>query len=196
MFEIYFNSIQSLTGDWTWTVILGTLSMRTLLITPLQISVRSRIKRYESIKPLMSSWTSSHIKQSKKDVFKREIYQKYNCSPLKTIGLSLAQLPVFIGMSYSIHNIMSNTHSPTFLWINDPSLMDPSHILPIALGGIHLLNFSTYNTLVSSRYSKILGPIVSFSMIPISTFVPTGILLYWITSALHALVTNIIQSQA
>lgn len=193
---MYLNSLQTLTGDWTLSIILGTLSTRTLLITPLQVAVRSRIKRYESIKPLIVSCDSSLIQLKQKKTFRKEIYKNYNCSPLKTIGLSLLQLPVFLGMSYSIQNILSNTHSSTFLWINDLSLVDPSYILPITLGGMHLLNLSTYNTLVSSRSSKILGTILSFSMIPISSFVPTGILLYWITSALHALVSNVISNQS
>lgn len=195
MFEMYLNSLQTLTGDWTLSIILGTLSTRTLLITPLQVTVRSRIKRYESIKPLIVSCDSSLLQLKQKKSFRKEIYKNYNCSPLKTIGISLLQFPVFLGMSYSIQNILCNTHSSTFLWINDLSLVDPSYILPITLGGIHLLNLSTYNTLVSSRSSKILGTILSFSIIPISSFVPTGILLYWITSALHALVSNVISNQ-
>lgn len=188
MFDLYLTLLHNLCGDWPLSIILGTLSSRTLLITPIQLTVRSRIKRYDAIKPLIASCNASMIKENNKMTLRRELYEKYNCSPLKTIGLSLLQLPVFVGMSLSIHSILSKSQSSSFLWINDLCLADPSHILPITLGGIHLLNLSTHNT---GKSTRVLGTILAFSMIPISSFVPTGIILYWITSALHALVTNI-----
>ena len=198
MIETFLNSIFSLTGDWTTTIILGTLSTRTLLITPLQTSIRFRHSRYRKIKPLIDSWDSSLCDKREIQNAKKSLYKNHNCSPLGTLGRSALQFPVFLGISWSIKNIIDcNNHSTPFLWIDNLSLVDPSLILPITLGGIHLLNLQNYNYFDSTKQPskfRILGNIVAFSMIPLSSYVPTGILLYWITSALHALVSNIISS--
>jgi membrane protein insertase Oxa1/YidC/SpoIIIJ len=176
------------------TIILGTLSARTVFITPLQLAIRSRLRRYESIQPLLQSVTASHsLPLAKKRNLRKDLYYKYNCSPIKTLGISVAQLPLFVGMSYSIQQILSNTTNTEFLWLENLSVSDPSSILPLSLSAIHLINISSFNPL-SSKASKRLGYFISLLMIPISTYVPSGILLYWITSAVHGFVTNIISS--
>ena len=197
MFENYLHSINALTGDLTWTIVLGTLSVRSALITPIQIIVRHRINRYEMIKPMIESWNSIKDK-NQLSLRRRELFQKYNCSALGTIGRSLIQLPIFLTMSWSIKNILeSSDTSKPFLWLDSLSQVDSSLILPITLCGIHLLNLQNYNYFEikqSIAPFKFLGSILAFSMIPISSFVPTGIILYWITSSAHSLISNIFLS--
>jgi membrane protein insertase Oxa1/YidC/SpoIIIJ len=191
MLEIYFETIYSVTSDWPMTIILGTLSARTLLITPLQLAIKSRLRRYESIQPILQSVTASHsLSLAKKSNLRKDLYLNYNCSPLKTIGIAGAQLPLFVGMSYSIQQILSNTTNTEFLWLQNLAVSDPSFILPIMLSATHLVNVSAFNPL-SSRASKRLGYFISLAMIPISAYIPSGILLYWITSAFHAFATNV-----
>ncbi|KAJ3007396.1 UNVERIFIED_CONTAM: hypothetical protein HDU68_003542 [Siphonaria sp. JEL0065] len=82
-----------------------------------------------------------------------------------------------------------------FMWFLDLSVADPTVLLPLIVGGLHLANIESHSSAVTSptarqRAFKLLFQSVSVLMVPIATQVPAGVALYWAISAGYSLVQN------
>ncbi|KAJ3249274.1 Cytochrome c oxidase assembly protein cox18, mitochondrial [Chytriomyces hyalinus] len=81
------------------------------------------------------------------------------------------------------------------LWFLDLSVADPTILLPLIVGGLHLANIEMHSSTVANptvrqRAFKLLFQSVSILMIPLATQVPAGVALYWASSAGFSFMQN------
>ncbi|KAI8836700.1 60Kd inner membrane protein-domain-containing protein [Chytriomyces cf. hyalinus JEL632] len=81
------------------------------------------------------------------------------------------------------------------LWFLDLSVADPTILLPLIVGGLHLANIEMHSSTVANptvrqRAFKLLFQSISIFMIPLATQVPAGVALYWASSAGFSFMQN------
>ncbi|ORY50036.1 hypothetical protein BCR33DRAFT_847265 [Rhizoclosmatium globosum] len=91
-------------------------------------------------------------------------------------------------------SITTNTIDP-FLVVPRPLVPDPTVLLPLIVGGLHLANIESHTSSVTSptprqRAFKLLFQSIAVLMVPVATQVPAGVALYWASSAGYSLVQN------
>lgn len=193
---LLFAGIHSLGLTWTPVLVLGTAAVKTMLL-PLQITVTRRQISHLRISPLLLAGISPQERI--------DLYTKFKCSPVKTLALSLAQIPVYIMTSIAIRNTCIEHHemaSDGMLWLTNLCVPDPTLITPVAITLLHLANsiyFQLRSTDTQTHMFSTARLMVLFSRFmcvfagTVSIFVPAAVNVYWITSALYTLVYNIIR---
>ncbi|KAJ3230895.1 Cytochrome c oxidase assembly protein cox18, mitochondrial [Chytriomyces hyalinus] len=81
------------------------------------------------------------------------------------------------------------------LWFLDLSVADPTILLPLIVGGLHLANIEMHSSTVANptvrqRAFKLLFQSIAIFMIPLATQVPAGVALYWASSAGFSFMQN------
>ncbi|KAI9093125.1 60Kd inner membrane protein-domain-containing protein [Phlyctochytrium arcticum] len=162
---------QSSTGLPWWLTIIGfTTALRLTITFPLAVQQRRRMARLASLAPVIKAWEATFRQMLKrrggpegvsvaevKSLYRnktRELFKTYNCHPIKTIILPLAQIPLWITTSLALRR-MAAFPSP---WLDTPSspvdgfttggtsffvdlsATDPTMIFPIAIGAMYLMN--------------------------------------------------------
>lgn len=148
----------------------------------------------------------------------RELYNKHQCHPLKTFLLPWIQVPLFVSMSLALRKMAAwpipffdNASSPLVavdgfetggvFWFLDLTVADPTVLLPLAVGGLHLANVQlNMNAMENKQHHptpfqralKLVLQGLAVAMIPVATQVPAVLALYWTTSAAFSLVQNIV----
>ncbi|KAI8614745.1 60Kd inner membrane protein-domain-containing protein [Chytriomyces sp. MP71] len=82
-----------------------------------------------------------------------------------------------------------------FMWFLDLSVADPTVLLPLIVGSLHLANIEMHSSTVAApsvrqRAFKLLFQSIAVLMIPLATQVPAGVALYWAASAGFSLAQN------
>jgi inner membrane protein COX18 len=192
--QSYFAIFYHLNPDWCFTIITGSLVLRSLVTFPLKLQSHNRQVRLSLLQPLLT-------KNNQK-----ELTKKYNCSPGKTILYSLSQIPLFILVSITLRKMVA----VKFLWLDTPDIpldgmltggmlwfenlavSDPTLITPLILGALHFANFR-FLVFQNKRHNSIwlsVSSLLALASIPIATHVPMALSLYWLTSATFSLAQN------
>ena len=122
----------------------------------------------------------------------KELYQKFDCHPIKSFILPLMQIPLFLSMTWAIRDLAG----AKFLWFNPPSTFtpginteglmfiqdlstfDPTLITPLLVASLHLLNIELGSYLriqeptLASRAVLIVFRTLSFGMFWATMHVP------------------------
>ncbi|KAJ3201973.1 Cytochrome c oxidase assembly protein cox18, mitochondrial [Entophlyctis luteolus] len=82
------------------------------------------------------------------------------------------------------------------MWFVNLAAPDPTLLLPLAIAALHLANIEAHAATIPSptirqRALKFMLQSVSVLMVPVATQVPSGVALYWATSAAFGFVQNI-----
>ena len=123
----------------------------------------------------------------------RAVLAKHNCRPVSLFGGSLVQLPAFLTFVVSMRHMIrdgglrSDLAHGGALWFNDLTLPDETLALPVLAIGM------TYANLQMSlgkappgtvfHWLKDTGQVLLIAGLPLTTALPQGIFLYWITNA-------------
>ncbi|KAJ3403773.1 Cytochrome c oxidase assembly protein cox18, mitochondrial, partial [Chytridiales sp. JEL 0842] len=209
---------------WWLSIIAGTVLLRTVITGPLALYQRERVRRFMDVQPLLRAWeTTIRMQESKssaaaqasgrfKTMMKKkaaELYKIHNCQPLYTFILPWAQLPLFVTVSFALRNMsgfpipflenvlepVAGFHDGGVLWFLDLTQPDPTLVLPLVIGTLHLLNIemnsSNVKALTASQSAiKLLFRTLAVLSIPIATQIPSALAIYWATSASFSLVQN------
>ncbi|CAK9830503.1 Cytochrome c oxidase assembly protein COX18, mitochondrial [Anthophora retusa] len=207
---------------WWATIIFSTIIARTFIHLPLSIldhytrakrenlqpelkQVAERIKmevRMEiatnQISPERAAFLSTHAFSQER----KELYQRENCHPFKSVAILLLQAPVWISFSVAVRNMSymlpkrnlitfqdySELTYGGFGWIQDLTVADNLFVLPVvfALSGLALIEINQvlYNV-DKSKYRKIFtnfSRIVVICFFPIMACIPSSLTLYWVTN--------------
>merc|ERR1719233_1433943 len=152
-----------------------------------------------------------------KQIYSEKIIE-YNCHHSKLFLPLFIQLPFWLTMSSAIRNLaMMRETSLRFqqvpvedrfyqlstegaLWFPNLTVADASYILPVIVGLSFALNifihanrsqvFDSKNKY--QRGLQYVGYLFSFGMIPLASYQPTALIVYWATSGVIAIVMNLI----
>ncbi|XP_041799664.1 cytochrome c oxidase assembly protein COX18, mitochondrial [Chelmon rostratus] len=165
--EHFLVNMQQVSGlPWWLSIVMATLSVRTLITLPLaayqmviiakvealqaEISELAKRLRYEvSVRARERGWTEKQSRFQFQKNLRRIVSQLYvrdNCHPFKASLLVWVQLPLWVSLSLALRNLSldqfglkSELAAGGALWFPDLTLPDSTWILPVCLGVTNLL---------------------------------------------------------
>ncbi|KAJ3118957.1 Cytochrome c oxidase assembly protein cox18, mitochondrial [Phlyctochytrium bullatum] len=214
------------TVPWYAAIIAGTALLR-LGTVPIAVIQRRRIARLVKAQSVVAAWEATLRRQPPAPALNpaerakklqtqykakvAEVYRTYNCQPWKTFLLPWTQLPLFVAVSFGLRRMaafpapfLETPPAPVpgfaeegVLWFANLAAPDPTVLLPLAIGGMHLFNIEMNSSSVKKptarqRALKIVFQTLAVASVPIATQVPAGIALYWATSAAFSVVQNVV----
>ena len=193
-----------LDAPWWLSIVLLTVVVRTILF-PLTVRQVRSMRAVQDLKPEMDKIRAQY--QNNRQLQQQEImklYQERKVNPIGGCLPILVQLPIFLGIFYTIRQfggyqmgdrvvepMYPSFHEGGILWFQNLSVQDPYFLLPIisALTMLASTEITAKNIDPQQRWLMRLLPIV-FTVFLISF--PAGLFVYWITSNLVTLVQNYI----
>jgi YidC/Oxa1 family membrane protein insertase len=182
-------------GNWGWAIVIMTFFIRLVLFPLTAPAIKSGYKmreiqpQLEALKKKFSGTDMESKQKLSQETFK--LYKKEGVNPFSSCITILPQLPIFFAYFSLLRTAISLRHSPWIFWIEDLSAKDPTYILPIFWG-------------ISMYISQMLTPmpgdpnqqkIMKFMPVAMTFFflgMPSGLVLYMITSNLFQLLQTVV----
>lgn len=181
-----------LTGIWGVAIILLTVVVR-LLVLPLTLKQMASARKMREIQPevkrLQEKYKEDKVRmtQEMQALWKREgVNPLAGCLPL------LIQMPIWFAL-YSMLGTVVELYREPFLWLPDLSAKDPLYVLPIALGGLMVLQFKVQPTPMDNQQAKMMAYLMPGVFTVMMLFLPSGLGVYIFASVLLSLVQTLIQ---
>ena len=129
----------------------------------------------------------------------------YGVQPIKSLGLSFVQIPLFLGMFFAARELTvynaAELGTGGMLWFPDLSIPDPYGVLPLISALLTALNIriGVDATLVRSRGQLILSRVfacVSLVILPLFFYAPSALFLYWLPNVSLSLLLSLLPLSA
>lgn len=173
----------SFLGNWGWSIILLTLTVKIALFYFANKGYTS-MARMRKVGPKLAlireEYADNRQKQSEEMM---KLYRKEKINPLGGCWPIIIQIPVFIALFWMLMESVELRQAPWILWIKDLSKMDPYFILPIIMGITMFFQQRLNPAPTDPMQAKIMKwiPVVFTFMF---MWFAAGIVLYWITNNL------------
>jgi YidC/Oxa1 family membrane protein insertase len=189
------NGLHSIGLPWSWSIVGVTLIVRMLLV-PLTVKQIHSMQNMQAHAPQMKEIQRKYKgDRAKLNEELMKFYKENNINPASSCLPLVAQIPVFIGLFYTLRNFAKEAHQPgsglgDLSWLHFvPSVADKAsaHWSGWVLIVIYVASqlASTYfmsGTMQQSQ--RVLMMILPFAFIPFIIHFPTGLVLYWMTTNL------------
>jgi len=175
-----------------------TIALRSALFPLMAISQRN-MSRLAHMKPEMDVISgkmqalNSNSTMEERTRLQRQYYalmQKYECNPLKSVAVMLAQFPVFIGMFLGLKKMPEyfDVTAGGYYWFTDLTVADPYYILPCITAATFIAGVEVNKELtIASNPQQ--GPIMinamrglGLLMIPATGYFPSIVFCYWVAN--------------
>ena len=111
-----------------------------------------------------------------------ELYQKEGANPMSGCLPMLIQMPILMGMYYTLYGFDYGGAAPSFLWLPSLSETDPLYVLPFLSAATTFLQQKMMsNTSEANQQMKIMMVVMPLFIGWISLNFPAGLVLYWVT---------------
>jgi YidC/Oxa1 family membrane protein insertase len=184
------NGLHSVGLPWAWSIVGLTLIVRMLLV-PLTVKQIHSMQNMQAHAPQMKELQRKYKGDRQKlNEELMKFYKEKNINPAASCLPMVAQIPIFIGLFYTLRAFARNPPSGDLSWLHFvPSVAEKasSHWSGWILIVIYVASqfASTYfmsGTMQQSQ--RILMMILPFAFIPFIIHFPTGLVLYWMTTNL------------
>jgi len=170
--------IQSVVGNWGWSIILLTVCIK-MLLYPLSAASLKSMAKMRNLQPEMTRLKEIHgDDRAKMSQELMALYKKEKVNPAGGCFPMLLQMPVFLSLYWVLLESVEIRHSPWIFWIQDLSAKDPFFVLPLVMGASMLLMQKMQPVPTDPMQAKVmqLMPVMFtfFFMI-----FPAGLVLYW-----------------
>lgn len=175
------KSIQSIIGNWGFSIVLITVLIKLLFYRLSASSYRSmaNMRRLQpKLEQLKQRFGDDKAKFSQATM---ELYKQEKVNPLGGCLPILIQIPVFIALYWVLVESVELRHAPFLLWIKDLSAADPYHILPLIMGLTLFIQQKLNPTPPDPAQAKLMMLMPIFMTILFWGF-PAGLVLYWIVN--------------
>ena len=169
-------------ASYGWAIILLTIIVK-MALYPLTVKQVKSMKAMQELSPKMKK-----IQEKYKDnpqVMQQKIGARYKdagVNPLAGCLPLLIQMPILMGMYYSLYNFSYPTpESAYFLWMTSMSNPDPLYILPVLSALTTFLQQKMTTTDSNNPQMKMMMFIMPLFIGWISINFPSGLVLYWVT---------------
>ena len=164
-------------------IILLTILIK-ILVYPLTKKQLRSMKAMQRIQPQLQKLQTKY--KNNPQVLQQkmmELYQKEGANPLSGCLPMLIQMPILMGMYYTLYSFNYGNADPSFLWLPHLSQTDPLYILPLLSAATTYLTSRTMQSANTDQNSqmKILTYIMPIFIGWISLNFPAGLVLYWVT---------------
>ena len=169
-------------ASYGWAIILLTIIVK-MALYPLTVKQVKSMKAMQELSPKMKK-----IQEKYKDnpqMMQQKIgalYKDAGVNPLAGCLPLLIQMPILMGMYYSLYNFSYPTpESAYFLWMTSMSDPDPLYILPVLSALTTFLQQKMTTTDSNNPQMKMMMFIMPLFIGWISFNFPSGLVLYWVT---------------
>ncbi|MBE6092735.1 YidC/Oxa1 family membrane protein insertase [Selenomonas ruminantium] len=169
-------------ASYGWAIILLTIIVK-MALYPLTVKQVKSMKAMQELSPKMKK-----IQEKYKDnpqMMQQKIgalYKDAGVNPLAGCLPLLIQMPILMGMYYSLYNFSYPTpESAYFLWMTSMSDPDPLYILPVLSALTTFLQQKMTTTDSNNPQMKMMMFIMPLFIGWISINFPSGLVLYWVT---------------
>eukprot|EP01112_Ceratiomyxa_fruticulosa_P021340 TRINITY_DN746_c0_g1_i1.p1 TRINITY_DN746_c0_g1~~TRINITY_DN746_c0_g1_i1.p1 ORF type:complete len:443 (+),score=82.64 TRINITY_DN746_c0_g1_i1:114-1442(+) len=196
-----FESFHAFTGlPWWVSIISVTFLVRLALFYPFVNTTRNGVKMAKAtpeINELKQKYEGDPMATSKMMKETGEIYKTHGLNPMKMMLGSFAQIPVFLGIMYSLDDLpkmLPEMKTGGILWFTDLSMPDTFFILPTitALMFLPTIQMAFKRNPTNSFMSKpaVLWAlrILVLSAVPFSAYFPASVTLYWAANSVFTFI--------
>ena len=182
--------IESLVGNWGWSIILFTLLVK-LILFPLSYKGMMSMQKLKDLAPKMKDLKEKYKGDpAKLNAQMMEMYKKNGANPMGGCLPMLLQIPVFFALYRVLLNADELQGAPWIHgWIENLAIADPYYILPVLMGvSMWFQQRITPNNFTDPLQEKIFQwfPVIMAGMFIIMPF-PSGLVLYWVTNNLFTI---------
>jgi len=181
--------MHSLVGNWGWSIVLMTLTVK-MVLYPLTASSYRSMAKMRKFAPKMTQ-----LREQFGDDRQRlgqemmKMYKKEKLNPMGGCLPILVQMPIFIALYWVLMEAVELRQSPFIFWIEDLSIKDPYFVLPLLMGASMFVQMQMQQQPsmdpMQARMMKFMPLIFTFMFL----WFPAGLTLYWFVNN----VTTIVQ---
>ncbi len=174
--------INELVGNYGWSIVLLTLTVKGLFYKLSATSYRSMANMRRVMPKMVQLKERYGDDKMKLQKATMELYQKEKINPFGGCLPMLVQMPVFIALYWVLLESVELRQAPFMLWINDLSVMDPYFILPLLMG----VSMYAQSLLSPAPADPMQAKIMRFMPVVMTIFFlwfPAGLVLYWLCNS-------------
>ncbi len=154
-----------------------------ILVYPLTKKQLQSMKAMQRIQPQMKKLQEKY-KDNPQMLQKKlmELYQKEGANPMSGCLPMLIQMPILMGMYYTLYAFDYGGAPPSFAWLPSLSEPDPTYALPFLSAATTFLQQKMMsNTSEANPQMRVMMAIMPLFIGWISLNFPAGLVLYWVT---------------
>lgn len=153
-----------------------------ILVYPLTKKQLESMKAMQRIQPQMKKLQEKY--KDNPQVFQKklmELYQKEGANPMSGCLPMLIQMPILMGMYYTLYSFNYGEAVPSFLWLPNLSESDPTYALPFLAAATTFLQQKMMSTGEVNQQMRVMMIVMPLFIGWISLNFPAGLVLYWVT---------------
>ena len=186
LMTVVLNTLYSLTEiigvpSYGLAIILLTVLIK-ILVYPLTKKQLESMKAMQRIQPQMKKLQEKY--KDNPQVFQKklmELYQKEGANPMSGCLPMLIQMPILMGMYYTLYSFNYGGAAPSFLWLPSLSEADPTYALPFLSAATTFLQQKMMSTGEVNQQMRVMMIVMPLFIGWISLNFPAGLVLYWVT---------------
>ncbi|MBI3145228.1 MAG: membrane protein insertase YidC [Pseudogulbenkiania sp.] len=175
------TKLHALVSNWGWAIVLLTLIVKAVFYPLTAASYRS-MGKMKALAPrlerLKEQYGDDRMKMQQAVM---EMYKSEKVNPLGGCLPMLIQIPVFIGLYWSLLASVELRQAPWTLWINDLGRPDPFYVLP-AIMAITMFLQTFLNPPPADPMQAKMMKIMPLAFSAMFFFFPAGLVLYWVVN--------------
>lgn len=175
------TKLHALVNNWGWAIILLTLTVKAVFYPLTAASYRS-MGKMKALAPrlerLKEQYGDDRMKMQQAVM---EMYKSEKVNPLGGCLPMVIQIPVFIGLYWSLLASVELRQAPWTLWINDLARPDPFYVLP-AIMAITMFLQTFLNPPPADPMQAKMMKIMPLAFSAMFFFFPAGLVLYWVVN--------------
>lgn len=178
------KSFHKLTGNWGWSIVLLTISVKLLLYKLSETQYRSMAKMKifgPKIKDIRERYADDRERLQKAMM---DLYKKEGFNPLAGCWPMLVQFPVFISLYWVLLESVEIRQAPFMLWIHDLSAPDPFYVLPVLYGITMFFQQKLSGNQTMDPMQQKMMQIMPIGLTAFFTFFQSGLVLYWVVNGM------------
>ena len=184
------NGLHSIGLPWAWSIVGLTLIVRMLLV-PLTVKQIHSMQNMQAHAPQMKEIQRKY--KGDRQRLNEELmkfYKENNINPAASCLPLVAQLPVFIGLFYTLRHFAKHPPPGDLSWLHFvPSVADKASAhwsgwILIVVYVASQLSSTYFMSGTMQQSQRVLMMVLPFAFIPFIVHFPTGLVLYWMTTNL------------
>ena len=184
------NGLHSIGLPWAWSIVGLTLIVRMLLV-PLTVKQIHSMQNMQAHAPQMKEIQRKYKGDRQKlNEELMKFYKENNINPAASCLPLVAQLPVFIGLFYTLRHFAKHPPPGDLSWLHFvPSVADKASAhwsgwILIVVYVASQLSSTYFMSGTMQQSQRVLMMVLPFAFIPFIVHFPTGLVLYWMTTNL------------
>ncbi|MFZ6757561.1 membrane protein insertase YidC [Undibacterium sp. Ji50W] len=175
------EQIHKMLGNWGWTIVVFTISIK-LALFPLSAAGYRSMAKMKVVTPKMQAVRERFKNDPQKmNQAMMELYKTEKINPLGGCFPILIQMPVFLALYWVLQASVEMRGAPWVGWITDLTSPDPWYILPV----VYAISMFITTKLNPAPADPMQAKMMMFMPLAFSVmffFFPSGLVLYWVVN--------------